>query len=113
MVRIIVLSHAFHFQVQKAALPHGIIPTIALATHAAADALLIEEALILEACILAATIRMLQQSRCRFALLNCHTQCRGDKWIGRVSAIAQPTILRENRSRTPQDKATLLVCEHR
>ena len=71
MVGIITLPHTFHFQVQKEALHHGIIPAVALAAHAAADAVLIEQALVFKACVLAAPIGMQLQSRYRLALPDC------------------------------------------
>src|SRR5690348_971096 len=50
--------------------------------HAAADAVLIEQTLVLQACILAASIGMQRQSRCRLALPDCPAQCRGHQ-LGR------------------------------
>jgi hypothetical protein len=100
MVGIVTLPHAFHFQVQKKALHHGIIPAVAPAAHAAADAVLIEQALILQACILAARSECSSNPgaglRCQIAMRKAETTSSA----GMPGAIAQPMILRENRSMT-------------
>jgi hypothetical protein len=112
MVGIITLPHTFHFQVQKEVLHHGIIPAVALAAHAAADAVLIEQALVFKACILAATIGMQQQSRCRLALPGAIRNAETTSSAGMPGAVAQPMHFTDYQRSSPHCGQLINIANH-
>lgn len=69
-----VTGSTFPFERPKEALDHGIIPTIARATHADLKPVLLEKSLIGFTGILASPVRMMQQARCWLTMRERHTQ---------------------------------------
>jgi hypothetical protein len=61
------VRNPFGFQTVKETLHHGIIPTIALSAHTADHAIGIQKFLVIMTSILAAAIRMMNQSLCRLS----------------------------------------------
>lgn len=74
MVRVTALPDALHLQVQEEAFSDGVIPAISFAAHAADKAMLGQQRLVLLARILAAAIRMDDQSGRWTARFDRHTQ---------------------------------------
>lgn len=80
MVGILALPDAFHFEVQEEAIGNGVILAIALAPHAADEAVLGQQILAKCAGVLVAPARMDDQPRRRLALLDRHGQHAADQF---------------------------------
>jgi hypothetical protein len=74
VIGVIALPDAFHFEVQEEALHDRVVPTITFAAHAAHQAVLRQQRLMQRAGVLAATVRMHDQARCRLPLHNGQLQ---------------------------------------
>ena len=100
MVRVIALPDTFHVQVQEEALSNSVIPAVALAAHAADEAMFVEQGLVLVARVLAAAVGMDDSPAAGRRAWIAMRRASQTRVAGMLGAIAQPTTLRENRSST-------------
>ena len=80
LIGIVSLPDPFHLEIQEKAFGDGIVPAIALTTHAAYEAMLSQQGLVLVAGILTAAAGMSDQPWCWLTLLYRHTQCNADQF---------------------------------
>jgi hypothetical protein len=88
------------FQGAEEALHRGIIITVARAAHADLDLIIGQSHLIGLSRILAAAIAVMQEAWNGTPVLDSHLEGFSTRLLSSVASIAQPTILRENKSIT-------------